>query len=167
MDIQLISLILGCIGTIGTITGSVLTFVRSRVRISVDVVSWLQSDDCLFIYALITNNSRLPISVSSISAIMNGVDVPCSLEPFVVTYRKLPGILGKEQFEPVRSLPFPLNLGPLSGVSGYLYFRNPQPSSQPVSTHLSLSVHTNRKDRVSIECELLEDQFLRTRYFLQ
>ena len=123
MDIQLVSLILGCIGTIGTIAGSVLTFVRSRVRISIDVVSWLQSDDCLFIYALITNNSRLPISVSSISAIMNGVDVPCSLEPFVVTYRKLPGILGKEQFEPVRSLPFPVNLEPLSGVSGYLYFR--------------------------------------------
>ena len=91
MNIQTVSLILGAIGTIGTIAGGVIAFVNSRVRISVEVIAWHKAKEFLYIYAVITNNSRLPISISSISAILDDVEVPCSLYPFVVTYRKLPG----------------------------------------------------------------------------
>ena len=165
MDIQLLSLILGIIGTIGTIIGGVFAFIRSRVRLSIEIIAWLQAQDCLFIYAVITNKSLLAISISSIFAILDGAEIPCSLYPFVVQYRKLPGEEGEGKKEPVRSLPFPLNLGPLSGVAGYLYFRTPQPISQPLSTHLYLLAHTSRKGRVKMKCKLQEDALLHTRYF--
>lgn len=165
MNIQTISLILGIIGTAGTITGGIVAFIRSRVRLTIDVVTWYQASDCVFIYAVITNRSFLSISVSSISAILDGEEVPCSLYPFVVTYRKLPGEEGEGQAEPVRSLPFPLNLGPLNGVSGYLYFRSPKSIVQPLATHLSLLAHTSRKGQVKIECPLQLDAHLRKRYF--
>lgn len=165
MNVQTLSLILGIIGTTGTIIGGVLTFFMSRVRLSVEVISWHLAEDCLFIYAVISNKSFSPISVSLISAKLDGVEVPCSLEPFVVTYRKLPGEPGRGQYEPVRSLPFPLNLGPLGGVAGYLYFRNSQPISQPLCTPLSLSAHTNRKGQVKLKCKLQQDDHLHTRYF--
>lgn len=165
MNIQTVSLILGAIGTIGTIAGGVIAFVNSRVHISVEVIAWHKAKEFLYIYAVITNNSRLPISISSISAILDDVEVPCSLYPFVVTYRKLPGNEGGGKIEPVRSLPFPLNLGPLNGIAGYLYFRTTQPIVQPLSTHLYLSAHTSRKGRVKLKCKLQWDDLLHTRYF--
>lgn len=165
MNIQTLSLILGIIGTTGTIVCGVVAFVKSRVHIDIEIVTWHQTEDCVFVYAVITNKSHIPISISLISAILDDEDVPCSMIPYVVQYKKLPGEHGKGQFEPVRSLPFPLNLGPLSGVSGYLYFRSPRPISQSLSTHLSLSVHTSRKGQVKVECSLQWDDHLHTRYF--
>lgn len=160
-----VSFILGLIGSLWAAIDVCLTIFRSRVRIGIKIVAYHPSGDCLFVFVSITNRSHLAVSVSEISAKIDGEDVPCSLYPYVVCYRKLPGNLGRGQSEPVRSLAFPLNLTPLGGVAGYLYFRTSRPIAQPLSKRLSLSTHTNRRGRVKVECPLQWDDLLHTRYF--
>ena len=139
---------------------------ENQVNLSVDITAWHCAEDCLFVFATIKNRSHLPVSISLISAELDGSDVQCSLLPKTIYYEQLPGNQGRIlPPEPVRSLPFPLNLTPLGGAAGYLYFRTAQPICEKPSTLLTLVLCTNRKGQVKRRCRLQWDDRLHTRYF--
>ncbi|MBO6206817.1 MAG: hypothetical protein J6O73_07745 [Lachnospiraceae bacterium] len=139
---------------------------ENHTKISVTITAWHCADDCLFIFATFKNHSHLPISISLVSAELDGVPVQCSLLPKTVYYEQLPGEPGRLlPPEPVRSLPFPLNLDPLGGVAGYLYFRTDQAIQEKPSTLLTLELCTNRRGPMKCQCTLQWDDLLHTRYF--
>lgn len=139
-----ITLVLSLIGSVGTITTWIVSYVKSRKNISIQIIKLTKPKNYLIIYAMLNNRSRLPITVESLSVIICDKKYTCSLLPKKVfeTSTKTGNIV--KDHKEYYTLPFPINIPSLSGMSGYFLFDLPEEASQKLSTPLTMLIHSNR-----------------------
>lgn len=139
-----LSFILGLIGSIGTAYTVLMTLYWNRIDIDFYISDSSISAESVILYMVFTNKSRLPISITDVRIWNKGIPYSCLKEPVTVrvnTSRTKGTVMYKE---PIKSVPFPINLPCLSGTSCYLYFQIPQGNFQCVSNSLTVELSTNR-----------------------
>lgn len=142
-----ITLALAILGSLGTLFTWAYNFLQNRKNISVHIVGHRYSDfdeNSFLLYMSFVNNSRIPISITSISINVDGIYHSCQEIPittFEETTRCKDKILSHHEY---KSMPLPIALAGLSGTSGYVYFEFPEGKLQSDATHLIVQVSTNR-----------------------
>lgn len=139
-----ITLAIALFGAIGTIATWIVTAFHSRKKVTFRIVKIYPIKKTLTLYLSIQNRSRLPISIDSMSIVIENVSYHCQVPPhviFTVTHRSGQTITDKKDYI---SINFPINLSSLGGASGYIEFDIPQEVSKKLSTPLILEVSTNR-----------------------
>lgn len=139
-----ITLALSIFGSVGTLTSAILSFIRSRKRISITIPKLYHNNSSMWLYVIIENNSRLPISINSVSAcfsdkLFHSSQIPQKI--LEVTQQTGNIVTDKKEYF---SIKFPISLPALSGTSGYLYFEVPATFLESPSTQLCFQVGTNR-----------------------
>lgn len=161
---EVLTLILGLVGSVGTIYSLVATFVLSRVNIDVEVLQHNKTPIGFMFLCSFVNRSHLSVAITNISVVLSGKRFDCSRVPSVVIERtkKRDGVVISHEQE--KTMVFPIVLPSLSGTSGYLTFRIPQDMLQSDAKALTVELSTNRFRRVKKKLSLspdLEASFLR------
>jgi len=149
-----IVLILSIIGSLGTIAGWIYTYFNNRKKFSVKSNGYTANPNGLIIHCQICNNSRLPIAINEVAVKIEGAEYVCTPIPKKVlesTHR-----IGKTitDHEAYYSVDFPINLAPLCGCSGYLYFSSDKAPFPPVSKTVNLVIRTNRGKELEMQLPL-------------
>ncbi|HEY9574124.1 MAG TPA: hypothetical protein VIR32_01155 [Lachnospiraceae bacterium] len=139
-----ITFILSVIGSIGTIVSGIILFAQNRKSLYLRATNALFFKQGLFIHLIITNKSRLPISINQIALRLNDsliytFDTPKQLYKLETT-SKNKVLSQKIMYSPE----FPINLQPLSGTNCYVYFSLPEEDFENPPTLLTFQLHTNR-----------------------
>lgn len=150
-----ITLAIALFGAIGTAISGILSFFRSRKKISIQIIKISRLEKFMIAYIAMQNKSRLPISINDISIIINkrkytGNSVPPLTLEYVIDSLDTPATRKHTTIQ------FPVNLGPLSGASGYICLDVPSDVSQKLSTPLTFEVSTNRGNSTRKKLELTE-----------
>lgn len=155
---QTFTFILALIGSIGTAYTVIMSFYWNRISIDVSIADYSLSNDCVILYMVFTNNSRLPIAITDVRIWNKCIPYSCSKDPHVVriiTRKNNQNITYKEA---TKSIPFPVTLPCLSGTSGFLYFQIPQENFEVASKSLTVELSTNRhvtlRKKLSLEKSL-------------
>lgn len=151
------SLILGIIGTAGTIYTLISTFLASRISIDVRLILFRKRPTGFITYFSFTNKSHLPIAINDVYILIDKTAYSC---------KKLP-VLAKETTKSERgeivyrdreyTMNFPINLSSLSGSSGFLFFQIPRQMQESVSSELIVGLGTNRRRKVQKKLLLTQD----------
>ncbi len=141
---DMITLCLSIFGALGTIGTWIVSAIRSRKSLDVQILKACQLDQFFILYICILNKSRLPISIGNIFLIHNGKKYSCVNTP--PRYWVIHSVSGKTVTASHTSsdMPFPINLSSLGGTSGYLSFELPEDIFQNFSTPLTFEFLTNR-----------------------
>ena len=155
-----ITLALAIFGSAGTLISWISRIVSSRKSVSISIGRIYEPDKCFSCFLIFENKSRLPISITSISVLIDGVSFPCVSIPhaaYTITEKTGSTVTRYKEFP---GLSMPLNLSGLSGSSGFLDFDIPQEYLQKLSTPLILQVATNRGrlKQIQLEFEDYSDQ---------
>ena len=148
-----ITLILAIFGSVGTLITWISKVVTSRKSVNVSLGRIYEPDKIFCCFLVFENKSRLPICINSVSVVIDGIPFPCAIIPHVsytVTRKSGSKVIGEREYP---SLALPLNLGGLSGSSGFLDFDIPQEYLQKISTPLTLQVSTNRGNLKQMKLE--------------
>lgn len=146
-----ITLIIALFGAIGTAVNAALSWVHNRANINIRIVKIKDYLPFFLMYAIFENNSRLPISITSIAIQINEEFYPCSAIPekVISTETKRGGkILSHKD---IYSLTIPIDIGSLGSAAGYIYFENLPECEQLLSKPLIFRVSTNRGKAFQIE----------------
>lgn len=139
-----ITLALSIFGSIGTVFTFIHTFITNRKNVNVRIIGHRFSDESLLIYMAFENKSRLPISVTGITVMINGVWYSC-VEPSITvlneTFRTGKIVTSHHEY---KSLALPISLPSLGGTSGYVYFEFPEAIFQTDTTQLKFLINSNR-----------------------
>ena len=149
MNIQVVSLILGSIGTVGTIIAGIYAFFSSLTRLKVELYLFDVTPRSYIAFMSFTNKSRMPISITDVQIVIDGKRYSCIRVP-VNAYeinKSHNGVVTMDKQVP--SMDFPVNLPALSGLSGFLVFRVESQIQSQLSTPLNFVIHTNRKRSIS------------------
>lgn len=155
---EIFTLFLAIIGSLGTAYSALMTFYWNRVSIDCNVVEYVPTKDSLIVYMSFTNRSRLPISITDIRIWNRCVLYSCIHTPEIVkTFER--SLNNRQTYqEAIHSTPLPINLPSLSGSSGYVYFLFPQENFEVDSMSLTVELSTNRhltlKKTLSLEKSL-------------
>lgn len=140
-----ITLLLSIFGSAGTAFTMIYNFLINRKKIQMKVVGHKFGDTkTLVIYASFCNKSRLPISITEISIKVDDIYIPC-VDPPIVAFEetiKTNGVVTSHH--EYMTLALPINLGSLSGTSGYVCFEFPATFFPPDATQLKFSINSNR-----------------------
>lgn len=120
------------------------TFVHQRKRLSVFLLEYFQEPTRLNLMLSIENKSRLPISISRISILLDGKEYLCSYRSIKVLEFAATEKGVRKVTESHFSLPFPIPIFSLGAVGGYLTFPDFPRISENPPTPLTLRVYTNR-----------------------
>ncbi len=134
-----ITLAIAIFGALGTLLTWFFNFIHSRKNIDLRIIKISKFENQLTMYLSIQNKSRIPISINSISLLSDGVYYPCDIishPAFTVSYQN--------NCTDIFTIPFPVNLGSLTGTSGYIEFDISSKVLKPLSTPLTVQVSTNR-----------------------
>lgn len=140
-----ITLALSLFGSFGTAFLMVHNFIINRKNLNMRIVGHRCADKkSLLLYVAFENKSRLPISVTGISVMINEVWYSC-IEPPVValeeTFRTGITVTSRHEY---KSLSLPISISSLGGISGYVYFEFPEADFRPDATHLKFLINSNR-----------------------
>lgn len=139
-----LTFLMSLIGFLGTISGWAYFWVTTRKNLSMRISGYNWNRKGLLVYFQITNNSRTSIAINDISIILFGNEYQCPPIPTKVmdTTRRIGNeVVSRKEFF---SATFPINLAPLCGNSGYLYFPFEPEIQQPVPNKACFVVRTNR-----------------------
>ena len=137
-----ITLSIALFGAIGTLATWIYAAFTKRRRIDVTLIHIFEPDSNLVVFASFTNRSHLPISITAISLVLGDVSFPCPTDPHLVF--RYESSLHPHENSCSYTLNLPLNLGSLSGVSGFLSFDIPPEFLKRISSPLILKVSTSR-----------------------
>lgn len=140
-----ITLALSIFGSLGTLFTIFYNIAVNRKKLNVRIVGYRYSDkESLLLYIAFENKSRLPISVTGINVMINGVWYSC-VEPSITvlneTFRTGKIVTSHHEY---KSLALPLSLPSLGGASGYVYFEFPEAIFQTDATRLKFLINSNR-----------------------
>lgn len=141
-----ITLIIAVFGALGTIATWISNYFHTRKNIEIQIIKISHMEKSLLAYITIQNKSRLPISINCISTQINGHSYSgFTVPPYTLNVQKESEnkITSIREYSPI---PFPINLGSLSGTSGYIFFDIPKCDVESLSTPLTVLVSTNRGD---------------------
>lgn len=139
-----ITLIIAVFGAFGTIVTWISNYCHARKNIDIQIIKIAHMENALMAYITIQNKSRLPISINCISAQIDGHSYSgFAVPPYTLNFKTYSAdkITGTREYQ---SIPFPINLGSLSGTSGYIFFDTPKCDVESLSTPLTVLVSTNR-----------------------
>lgn len=153
-----ITLALSIFGTIGTVITFIANFLVYRKNLRIKIVSSTYKKDFhqLILVTSFENRSRLPITVTSVSATINDKQLkPLRYPRCVGEFIKKDGneIIARKF---LYNLKFPIDIQPLSAVSGHILFDVSPKELETLSTPLTLSLHSTRGSVQKIE--FLSDQ---------
>lgn len=149
-----ITFILSLFGSFGVILGWILTYIKNRKNISLKIIKYGHSPKGLLTYIEISNQSRLPISINEISVSIGKDEYRCSYIPVVALERTNRAGNKITNIEKILSMTFPVNIQPLCGYSGYVYFPSFEENFPDVSNTAFFVVHTNRGKKFEKELSL-------------
>lgn len=124
--------------------GTAYTFISQRRKILLSIHYYNYKNKSLIMYVSFTNCSRLPISITNMSIVQNGICYPCVYVPTkVLDYTHTIGkeIVGHKE---IMSIQFPVSLLALAGSSGYLYFDTLPDTYPDDPKEVTLEVSTSR-----------------------
>lgn len=151
-----LTFVLACIGSIGTITGWLYTYITTRKNFSIRVIAYQSKQNMALFYMSFENKSRLPISLTALSACINGIYYPCKYVPQRVTSSQH-SVNGKiVTTQDYYSISFPIELGSLGATSGYVLFVFPKGIHMPDSKTLSVQVSSNRGTAIQMQLSLCQ-----------
>lgn len=139
-----ITLALAVFGAVGTLVTWIYHWFTSRKSLEVQLLRIYTPSKALACFFSISNKSRLPISVLSVSVFIDGVsfqNVPIPHITYSVSTTRNGETTIKHEYP---ALTFPINLTGLSGTSGFVDFEIPEEVSQKIATPLIVQVATNR-----------------------
>lgn len=151
-----LTLVTAVFGALSSIITWIINYRRSRKNITIQVNKICHFGNAIVAHVTIQNESRLPISINDVSAkikgkLYNGFHVPqCTINISTITENNVTA--SRE----CCTMSFPINLGSLSGVSGYLFFDTSKEVSETLSTHLTFRVSTNRGNSIEMKSALAE-----------
>lgn len=143
-----ITLFLSIFGSIGTLGTWIYHWIKSRKNFDLEINGYLSTSKGLLLHMQLINKSSLPLSIKEIAISLNGTEYICNKIPqkVLTTSTKTNNIV-KSQHE-YFSMTFPINLDPLCGSSGYLYFSSDQETFPLFSNEVILIIRTNRGHEV-------------------
>lgn len=140
-----ITLVLSIFGSLGTVFTIFYNIVINRKNLNVRIVGYRYSDKkSLLLYIAFENRSRLPISVTGINVMINGIWYSCAEPPITVlneTFRTGKIVTSHHEY---KSLALPISLTSLGGTSGYVYFEFPEALFQTDATQLKFLINSSR-----------------------
>lgn len=148
-----ITLALSVFGSLGTLITFVSSFLHTRknLKIKVSKVGYRNCTKIMLISLTFENRSRLPISITSISVLINGAEIIPETYPKCVEWYS--HMEGKEVVDRkfLYNLNFPVDVQPLFAVSGHILLDVPLKEIEKLSTPLILKVHSTRGRAQEIE----------------
>ena len=145
MNIQVVSLILGSIGTLGSLTTGFIAFIRSRTNISTEIQLFHKNPSGCLLMVTFINKSYMSVSITDVRLVINKTRFSCVKIPEMALERTHTCGNKTDLIRRDFTMDFPINLPSLSGTSGYLAFRIPQETLQSVSTEVIVELSTNRR----------------------
>lgn len=151
-----ITLAIAILGAFGTISNWITSFLHSRRNVSIQIIKMCKTYNSVIAYISIQNNSRIPISINDISLKYNrqfysGFNVP--QHTLKVERKSGDSITAVQEY---LTMTFPINLGSLSGASGYIFFGISKEVSESLSTPLIFRVSSNRGNPFEMKLESSE-----------
>lgn len=139
-----ITLAIAVLGAVISLCNSASGFLHSRQNFRIHIIKITHVGEFLVAYLCLENKSRLPISITSLSTIIGGKKYSgFSIPPHTfksVFYENDVRVSYRE----CQTMIFPINLGSLSGASGYISFDISEEACKSLSKHLNIVVSTNR-----------------------
>lgn len=143
-NMELITFILACIGSVGTISGWIYYWVTTRKNIFVRIIAFHQKNETILSYMAFENKSRLPVSITDISLLIDGNPYPCEYMPKkVMSHERTVGgrIVSSQDYYNIQ---LPIELGSLGATSGYVLFVLPKGVRKPDTKVVTLQISSNR-----------------------
>ena len=134
-DLTTISLILGSIGTVGTVAGGLRALLASRKNLSIKIVDYTRHEKTVQFFMDIRNKSSFPIAISRIDLSAGPDRTPCEL--LAKKIRVSGGIL-------YRTPLFPLNIAARTSRLCFLEFLDAPEISLTSGSKTSFAFDTNR-----------------------
>ena len=136
--------IAGILGFIMSLTAWIYTLHSNRVNLKVSIYDIKSFEETTFLNMLFVNNSKLPISITNISVIINDRTIKCTTASKIIyeNVRKS----GKEILgvDIQRSASLPIQIQALNAVREFILFENLQELPKSSATHLTFLISTNR-----------------------
>lgn len=151
-----ITFVLALIGSLGTIATWLFSYISNKRNISIRPIAYNSKDNKILFYLSFENRSRLPISITALSILLDGAYYPCRYQPQrVISHQHTVGgkVVSSQDYY---NLNFPVQLSPLGSNSGYVLFVIPREVLMPDSKTATFQVSSNRGN--SFEMKLLLDQ---------
>lgn len=124
--------------------GTAYTLFLQRRKFSLYIHYYSYKNRSLIMYVSFTNHSHLPVSISNVSIVHDGICYPCVYVPTrVKEYMRKMGNEIISQIE-IMSVHLPISLLSLAGSSGYLYFDILPDTYPDIATEVILEVSTSR-----------------------
>ena len=136
-----ITLFLSILGSVGAISSWFYTFYKNHKHFSVEIVSYRPSSFGLLLYIQFSNYSELPLSINEIAVLHNKHEYICKKNPSKVLEK-----VNQKGCNTITyySMKFPINLPPLCGDSGYLFFSVEKDGFPLEAKEVTLIIRTNR-----------------------
>lgn len=141
-----ITLILAIIGAIGTFSNYFFSYLakRKNLKITVSRIALKIPINTLVVSLSFENRSQLPISITSISFLLDGIETMPYKYPELVAerYVERKGVLVDSKF--LYNLNLPLDIQQFGAASGHILLDISQEKLQNLSTPLILQVYSTR-----------------------
>lgn len=139
-----ITLALALFGTVGTLINALINFFHQRLKLRFELTNLSVIARTFHIYAIFTNFSRLPVSISSISVKIKDRWFPCSFIPVKMSERTR--TVNSQVLPPIEtySTPMPIEIGSLGSFGGFFVFDNFPKDLQLPAIPDSFLIATNR-----------------------
>lgn len=151
-----ITLAIALFGALGNIINWIMNYYSFQRKITIHINKISHFGNAVVAYVTIQNKSRLPISINDISLKTNGkIYTGFHIPQLTLKIKRRTGdtITAEREYS---CMTFPVNLGSLSGVSGYLFLDTSKEDSETLSTLLTFEVSTNRGNSFETKSLLAE-----------
>lgn len=151
-----LTLALAIFGSAGTFISGFTSYLRSRKSFQIKIERICKFGNSIVAYITILNKSHFPISISDISLkfdknLYPGCHIP--LRHITTSVTKDGNCISSHDCV---SMPFPVNIGGLSGSSGYLIFDIPEALQENLKTPLTFQVSSNRGRPIQMQLTFSE-----------
>ena len=160
-----ITLFLSIWGAVGSTLSWLYTFYKNHKHFSIEIIGYHPSSTGLLLYVRFSNHSELPLSINEIAVLHNNheyISNKISVRVLEQIHKSGKQIISQHDSY---SMQFPINLSPLCGDSGYLFFSAEKDDFPPLSKQVTLIIRTNRGREVrktlslgNLVCSLLGRQ---------
>lgn len=139
-----ITSLLSILGFLSGVSSWLYTFVKNRKHFSVEIIGCHSTCDGLLLRVLFSNHSELPLSINEVAVLYDSHEYVCQKFPVKVLeiVNKRDNVITSQQ--EYFSMQFPINLPPLCGDSGYLFFPAEKGNFPLLSKQVTLIIRTNR-----------------------
>lgn len=139
-----IALLLSVLSFCGTLGTWVYNFLKSRKRLVIETNGYSNDQHGLLLHMSFVNKSTLPVCINEIAVATTAKEYVCDKISQVVM--ETTHSVGKtvRSHQEYYSLDFPINLDPLCGKSGYIFFSSDQGNFPQFSNEVNVIIRTNR-----------------------